>query len=134
MQYIYKYKFVRMAPRKVRLITELVKSMSITDALNELKYSNKSAAIPVSELINSAYVSLKTKNIQIENITIVSLTCDQGPSLKRRRYKSRGRAVGIKKRLSHITLVLSTKDKPKKAIKKVAKKENHGTKSQSKKS
>lgn len=110
MKYKYSYKFVRMAPRKVRLITNLVKDMSPQEALDQLKFNSKYASTPVYELIKSATSSLKNKNINIEDIKIYALTCDEGPTLKRRQYKSRGRAVEIKKRTSHINLVLESKD------------------------
>ena len=108
MKYKYSYKFIRMAPRKVRLITNLAKDMSPNEALNQLKFSNKAASKPVYELIKSAVASLKNKNIDENTLKILSLTCDGGPTLRRRQFKSRGRTNQIKKRTSHIILVIES--------------------------
>lgn len=132
MQYTFKYNHVRMAPRKVRLVTELAKKLPINDAIDELKYTQKAAANPVRELLKSAYATLKKKNIEDKNIKIIALTCDQGPTLKRRIFRSRGRATGIKKRSSHIKLVVEIKTNKKTTNK--PKKDSHGSKSKSKKS
>lgn len=118
MKYNYSYNFIRMAPRKVRLITNLVKDMSPNEALSQLKFSDKAASVPVYELIKSAIASLKDRNISEDKVKIVSLTCDGGPTLKRRVYKSRGRADEIKKRTTHIKLVIETPEPKKSKIKK----------------
>ena len=115
MEYSFKYKFVKIAPRKIRLITNLVKNMLPNEALAQLRFLNKDAAIPVYELLKSAMASCKNDNVDIDNLFIKRFTCDGGPALKRRRYKSRGRAAMIKKHSSHISLVLAIKEasKPK---------------------
>lgn len=116
MEYKYSYKFVRMAPRKVRLVTNLVKNLSLKEALKQLKFNKKRAANPVYELLKSAQASQKETNRDQQNLNIKTLTCDEGPTLKRRRYKSRGRAVSIKKRTSHIMLILTDKQSKKAQI------------------
>jgi large subunit ribosomal protein L22 len=133
MQYTFKYKFVRIAPRKIRLLTNLVKNLSPQEAMEQLKFSNKSASVPVYELIKSAMSSMKEKNILPESVKIKSLTCDGASMLKRRIYKSRGRAAMIRKRSSHINLTIQVKENNTKN-KLLAKKVQNGTKSKSKKS
>ena len=108
-EFKFSYKFIRIAPRKVRLVTNFAKSFSPAEALTQLKFLNKDAAKPVYELIASAVNSCKVNNnIDIKDLRIKSLTCDGGPTLKRRQFKSRGRASLIHKRSSHINLVLES--------------------------
>ena len=99
-----------MAPRKIRLVTNLVKNMTPADALAQLKFLPKYAALPVYELLKSAMASCKENNLEMDNVYIKSFTCDAGPALKRRRFKSRGRTHGIKKRMSHINLLIAEKE------------------------
>lgn len=110
MDYKFKYNFLRIAPRKVRLVVDLVRKLSITDAINQLSFLPKYAATPVKELIKSAVTSCKEQDINENNLYIKSIVCDEGPALKRRVLRSRGRASQVKKRTSHITLVLSEKE------------------------
>lgn len=126
-EFKFSYNFIRIAPRKVRLITNFVKSLTPAEALPQLKFLNKDAALPVYELIASAVASCKkNNNIDIKDLKIKSLTCDGGPTLKRRHFKSRGRASLIHKRSSHIKLVLvsTIEDKKTKAEKPIKPKLN----------
>ena len=111
MEYKFSYKFIHIAPRKLRLITNLIKDMNISDAMIQLKFISKDAAKPVYELLKSAISSCKEKNITLNDLKMKLLTCDGGPTLKHRHYKSRGRALMIKKRTSHLNLILEKKDK-----------------------
>lgn len=120
-QYTFKYNYVRIAPRKVRLVCDLAKKLSPIEAVDQLKYLPKKAAKPVRELIVSALSSMKDKNVQPEDIKIINIVANSGPSLKRRAPKSRGRATSIKKRYTHIVLTLELKTK--KTIKKTVKKD-----------
>jgi len=118
-EYKFSHKFVRMAPRKVRLLTNLVKTLSPAEALDQLRFYRKSAATPVFELLKSAIASCKNDHqLDINDIAIKSFTCDGGPTLKRRHFKSRGRTNLIHKRTSHINLVLASM--PKKNVNKSA--------------
>lgn len=131
MKYNFKYKFIRIAPRKIRLVTNLVKNMPLDEALIQSKFIQKSSAKPVYEILKSAVASCKIQNIDIKELKISSFTCDSGPVLKRRRFKSRGRAVPIKKRTSHINLTLITEDKKPNINKANKIKETNGSKSKS---
>jgi len=139
MDYVFKYNFVKIAPRKIRLVTNLAKSFSLSDALAQLKFLRKNASKPVYEIIKSAIAALKEKSLDLNNFKIKSLTCDSGAVLKRRHYKSRGRTAMIKKRSSHIKLVITEikstdKSKQNKNIENKQKRIENGTKSQPKKS
>lgn len=101
-------KFVKMSPRKVRLVTEAIKKMPPVLALSQLALMPKAAADPVAKVLKSA-VSNATNNAKLaaESLVIKSVTVGGGPAFKRWRPVSRGRAHPYKKRMSHITVVLS---------------------------
>lgn len=99
---------LRTAPRKVRLVVDLVRGKRVDVARNLLEFAVKRSSEPVLKLLNSAVASavndlkMKESNLYIEKITV-----DEGPKLKRSHPMSRGRAYPILKRTSHINLVVS---------------------------
>lgn len=100
----------RQSPRKVRLVADLVKGKSVDEALRELQFTTKRAAEPVAKLIESAVANAQENDgKQREDLRIKNITVDQGPTLKRFRPRARGRATSIKKRTSHISVVLDEK-------------------------
>ena len=97
----------RQSPRKVRLVTDMVKDDTVDEAIRALNFSKKSAAKPVAKLIESAVANAEHNDgKRRENLAIDELTVDQGPTLKRFRPRARGRATEIKKRTSHINVTL----------------------------
>ena len=103
-------RYLRMAPRKVRLVADLIRGMRIDQAKTELSFSKKRAAEPLLKLLNSAIANAKNNfNIpeeKIKNFYIKRITVDEGPKLKRWRPVARGASHQIQKKTSHITLVL----------------------------
>jgi len=97
-----------MSPRKVRLITNLIKGQRIDAARTMLQFMPKAASLPVLKLLNSAAANA-THNFKLEESTlhIKSATTDGGPTLKRWRARAMGRAAPIRKRTSHITIILT---------------------------
>jgi len=96
-----------MAPRKVRLIVDLVRGMSADDALTQLHFSNKDAAGPVKKLIESAIANAEHNfKLDRKNLTIKEIAADDGPTYKRWKPRAYGRATEIRKRTSHISLTL----------------------------
>jgi large subunit ribosomal protein L22 len=114
---------LRTAPRKVRLVADLVRGKNVSEAQAILLFTVNKSARPVLKLLNSAVDAAK-KNHQTneENLFISKITVDEGPKLKRWHPMSRGRAYPILKRTSHIALILSEIKKEVKKIKKVTKK------------
>jgi large subunit ribosomal protein L22 len=100
-------KYIRMSPQKVRLVVDLVRGKKVQEANNILLYTRKYAAGVIAKVLKSA-IANATQNPSIdENILYIKeIFVDQGPSLKRWRARAQGRAAGIKKRTSHITVVL----------------------------
>jgi len=103
-----KVKFIKISPRKVRLVASLVRGLNVNKALDQLNFVKKQAAKPISKLINSA-ISNAENNFELEknNLFIKKITVDEGPTLHRWMPRARGRATPIRKRSSHINLVLA---------------------------
>jgi large subunit ribosomal protein L22 len=100
-------KYIRMSSQKVRLVVDLVRGKKVGEAQKILLFTRKYAADPVSKVLNSALANAKQNPNIDENILYVKeIYVDQGPSLKRWRARAQGRAAAIKKRMSHITVVL----------------------------
>ena len=100
-------KYIRMSPQKARLVVDLVRGKKVEEARQILQFTRKYAAGPVSKVLNSALANAKQNPNIDENILYVKeVLVDQGPSLKRWRARAQGRAASIKKRMSHITVVL----------------------------
>ncbi len=109
-----KLRHLRIAPRKVRLIADLIRGKGAIEAQALLNFCKKRAALPVSKLLKSALANAKNNlNIEESNLFISKITVDEGPKLKRWRPRSRGQAFEIQKKTSHITLVLKEKEETK---------------------
>jgi len=99
---------LRTAPRKVRLVADLVRGKRVPEAQSILLFTVNKSARPVLKLLNSAVASAKHEyQLNEENLFISKITANEGPKLKRWHPMSRGRAYPIIKRTSHIELVLS---------------------------
>ena len=102
-----KLSFLRMSPRKVRLVADMVRGKNVEEAHNILKFSPKAAARPILKLLNSAVANAKEHGYQYEEkLYIDKIWVDSGPILYRFRARAMGRAARIRKRTSHITIVL----------------------------
>lgn len=99
----------RQSPRKVRLVASAVRGKTLEEAIDILNFAAKRAASPLEKLLKSALANAKILNIPTENLTVKELRVDAGPTLYRRRSRSRGMATPIRKRTSHITVVVEAK-------------------------
>ena len=100
-------KYIRMSPQKARLVVDLVRGKKVEEARQILQFTRKYAAGPVRKVLNSALANAKQNpNIDEKILYVKEVLVDQGPSLKRWRARAQGRAASIKKRMSHITVVL----------------------------
>lgn len=101
-------KYIRISPQKARLVVDLVRGKKVDEAQKILMFTRKYAASAVRKALNSALANAKQNAYMDENILHVKeIFVDQGPSLKRWRARAQGRAASIKKRMSHITVILS---------------------------
>jgi len=105
-----KLNYLRIAPRKVRLVADLVRNMDVKEAETQLKFMPKRASQPLLKLLNSAIANAKNNfNLEKDVLYIKKLTINEGPPFKRWRPIARGRANPIMKRTTHINLVLEIK-------------------------
>lgn len=131
-------KYIRMSPRKVRLVAKAVDSLEPKEALVQLSHMRKVAADEVAKVIKQAMANA-TKNLGLkeEYLRFQSIQVDEGATFKRWRAVSRGRAHSIYKRTSHITVYLESEENPEKpdklekpkVVTKHKKGEAHGSKS-----
>lgn len=103
-----KAKFLRLSPRKARLVIDTVRGLDVEDALTKLEFLPKKAAYPVLKLVKSAIANAEhNDHLRKDNLYIKEVRADMGPMLKRMTPKAYGRAALIRKRMSHISIVLA---------------------------
>lgn len=101
-------KYIRISPKKARLVADVVRGKSALEALTILKFMPKKAANIIFKALNSAVANaVNNAGLKKEDLIISKITVDQGPSLKRFRPRSRGMASALLKRTSHITVIVS---------------------------
>lgn len=99
-------RFLRMAPRKVRLIVDVLRGQSVAHAEAQLIMQSRRAAEPLLKLLRSCIANATNLKLQPERMYISKITVDQGPMLKRSLPRAMGRATPIQKKMSHVTIVL----------------------------
>ena len=103
-------KYIRVTPRKVKIVVDLIRGKQVDQALAILAYTPKSAAPYVEKLLASAIANAEN-NLEMDraSLYVAEVYANQGPTLKRYWARSHGRADMIKKHTSHITIVLDQK-------------------------
>lgn len=105
-------KFVRVGPRKVRLVLDTVRGLPAGEALNHLKFMPQGAARLVEKVLKSAVANAEDRELgDVDDLIVSRCWADGGPVLKRIRPRAQGRANRILKPTSHITMVVSNGDK-----------------------
>ena len=101
-------RYVRISPRKARKVTDLIRGKNVNEAIDILAYTPRAAAKVVEKVLKSAIANAgENRSIQaIDTLVVSRATVDPGPTLKRFMPRARGRATPVRKRTSHITLVL----------------------------
>ena len=117
-------KFIRTSPRKIRLVANLVRNMSLNEALTTLTHLRKRASTPLLKTLKQAVANaVNNLNLPKDSLKIQSIEINEGSTYKRWNPVSRGRAHSILKRTSHIKVILkSQEEKPKPTTKKSAEK------------
>ena len=106
----------RVAPRKARLVLDLIRNKNVAEAINIVSNTDKKASKIIFKLLNSAVANAqflndeKDANINIDNLYVRLAYANEGPTLKRFRPRAQGRASAINKRTSHITIVVGDKE------------------------
>jgi large subunit ribosomal protein L22 len=104
-------KYVRMSPQKVRLVVNQVRGKGVDEALTMLKFMPQAAAKPVYKTIGSAVANAEeNEGLDREDLYIARITADGGPTRRWRRFGARGRFKPIRKRSTHITVVLKERE------------------------
>ncbi|MGC2424963.1 MAG: 50S ribosomal protein L22 [Nitrospirota bacterium] len=102
-----KARFIRVTPRKARLVVDVIRGKRVGEAMNTLKFMPQHASRVVEKLLKSAIANAEQKNVSdVDRLKVKVAFVDQGPVLKRVMPRAMGRANIIRKRSSHITLVL----------------------------
>ncbi|GIP55760.1 MULTISPECIES: 50S ribosomal protein L22 [Paenibacillaceae] len=101
---------IRIAPRKVQLVVDLIRGKQVGEAIAILRHTPKAASPVVEKLLNSAIANAEHNySLDVNKLVISQAYVNQGPTMKRFRPRAMGRASRINKRTSHITLVVSEK-------------------------
>jgi large subunit ribosomal protein L22 len=103
-------RFVRVSPTKARRVIDLVRGKSVTDALDILRWAPQAASEPVAKVIASAAANAQNNNgLDPTTLVVATVYADEGPTAKRIRPRAQGRAFRIRRRTSHITVVLESR-------------------------
>jgi large subunit ribosomal protein L22 len=103
-------RYLRISPRKVRLVADLIRGKSVLEAERILNFTRKKAALPLLKLLKSAISNARHNfNLDEKNLYVSKITVDQGPKTKKVFPRARGRADIKEKKTSHVTLILKEK-------------------------
>ena len=101
-------KYIRMSPTKIRQVADLIRGKSIREALAILRYTPKGSGLSLTKAVNSAVANAEHNyELDADKLYISQIMIDQGPTLKRFKPRAMGRADRIRKRTSHITVVVT---------------------------
>jgi large subunit ribosomal protein L22 len=105
-----KARFVRVSPTKARRVIDLVRGKSVTEALDILRWAPQAASEPVAKVIASAAANAQNNNgLDPSTLVVATVYADDGPTAKRIRPRAQGRAFRIRKRTSHITVIVESR-------------------------
>ena len=111
MEAVAKVTHVRIAPRKVRVVIDLIRGKSVGEAIGILRNTPKAASPVVEKLLKSAIANAENNfHMNVENLYVSEVYADQGPTLKRIQARAKGRAFRINTKTSHITIKLQEKE------------------------
>ena len=103
-------KYVRVAPRKAREVVDLIRGKSVADARSTLFFANRAAATDVRKVLDSAVANAENNNgLDAGTLIVKEAFVDEGPTLKRWKFRAMGRVYRVRKRTSHITIMLDEK-------------------------
>jgi large subunit ribosomal protein L22 len=105
-------RYIRVTPMKARRVVDLIRGMHATEAQAVLRFAPQAATVPVGKVLDSAIANAvhNYNHNNVESLYVAEAYVDEGPTLKRFRPRAQGRAYRIRKRTSHITVVLASKE------------------------
>lgn len=104
--FVAKHRFARIAPRKARLVMDLIRGRDVDDALAMLNFSKKRAAVLIDKVVRSAVANASEKEADTDSLYVKECWVDPGPIIKRFQPKDRGKAYAIQKKTSHLIVSL----------------------------
>lgn len=110
MAYVAKHRYARIAPRKARLIADMVRGRKVDDALTMLDFAKQRAGVMIAKVIKSAAANAGEQQADLRRLVITKCWIDPGPVVKRFQPKDRGKAYSILKRTSHIVVEVDERD------------------------
>jgi len=107
MEIVAKARLMRIAPLKIRIVGDLIKKKNVNEALGILEFTPKKGAFILKKLLDSAIGNARQKKyVDVDTLFVKNVVVDEGPVMKRFLPRAMGRATPIRKRMSHVTLVL----------------------------
>jgi large subunit ribosomal protein L22 len=109
-------RFVRQSPRKMRLVVDLIRGRSVNDAYAILQFNEKKAAVSIEKVLRSAVANAIYKadeqgeRLDVDELYVKRAHVDEGPALRRWRARAMGRASPLRKRTSHVTVIVDRKE------------------------
>lgn len=104
-------RYVRVTPRKARLVIDQVRGKDVTAARELLRFSERAVAEVVEKVLNSAVANAENNHhMRTDNLVVKTAYVDEGPTLKRIRPRAKGSASRIRKRTSHITVIVAPRE------------------------
>ncbi len=104
-------RYVRVSPRKARIVVDLVRGKSVVRAREILQFTNRAAAENVLKTLNSAVANAESQHqVRAEQLVVKTAYVDEGPTMKRIRPRAKGSASRIRKRSSHITIIVAPRE------------------------
>ena len=111
MEAIARKKFIRQSPYKIRYVIKTIKGLKVDDAINKLSLTNKKASVYIKEVLRASVSNMMSKNENSnDDLFVKTAYVDEGPVMKRFRPAAMGRATSIRKRTSHLTIIISNKE------------------------
>ncbi len=104
------YKYARISPLRARQVLNVIRNKSAEEALYQLKVMNKKAALPIINTLKSAIANAEQKGADVSKLYIVKAVADEGPRFRKWMPRAHGRATIMKKRTSHITIVVAEQE------------------------
>jgi len=103
-------RYVRVSPRKARMVLNLIRGQEVERAREILAFSDRNISEVIEKCLNSAVANAEREGVKAVNLVIRKTYADEGPTIKRFRPRSKGMATPILKRTSHITVIVGTRE------------------------
>jgi large subunit ribosomal protein L22 len=112
MPFVAKHRFARIAPRKARLLMDLIRNRDVDDAITMLRFSKQRAAVMIEKVVRSAVANASEQEVATSRNTffVAAAYADPGPVIKRFQPKDRGKAYPINKRTSHLVVTIDERE------------------------